>query len=174
MFVVLGVAQAVTKQEKIKPNYFSDSDSVFKYSSAFAFDPFTPFPELLSTTATPKLLSTTPRPRPNSIARRTKQSKSEITDTRNINAETTTATINTTKTQIPNKKVIILRKKKISKKTKRKSYENLISNRGFNFTSASVSREETLDKNGTVHGVYSYKDATGKHLVKVFILKGAF
>ena len=80
----------------------------------------------------------------------------------------------TTKTQIPNKKVIILRKKKISKKTKRKSYENLISDRGFNFTSASVSRQETFDKNGTVHGVYSYKDATGKHLVKVFILKGAF
>ena len=163
-FVVLGVAQAVTKQEKIKPNYFSDTDSVFKYSSAFSVDPFTPFPELLSTTPTPNLLSPTPRPRPNSSARTTKQSQSEITD---FNAET--ATITTTKNKLPNKKVIILRKKKISKKSKKKYPEDLISNRGFNFTADGVSRQETLDKNGTVHGVYSYTDATGEHLVQVFM-----
>merc|ERR1711892_1448195 len=52
VFVVL--ASTAAKQEKINPkfpisNRFS-SDAAFEYSSMFGFNPFTPFPELQSTT----------------------------------------------------------------------------------------------------------------------------
>merc|ERR1712106_63316 len=95
------VPQAAARQEKIRPNsstsrtYFTNTDSVFKYSADFAFDPFTPFPELPSST-----------PAPNS--RRIRTSEKPKT-------ETITELYKIHQTEPPNKKVIILRKKKITK-----------------------------------------------------------
>merc|ERR1711892_1387240 len=64
VFVVL--ASTAAKQEKINPkfpisNRFS-SDAAFEYSSVFGFNPFTPFPELKSTTQRPatRIITTNP------------------------------------------------------------------------------------------------------------------
>merc|ERR1712123_390627 len=96
------VPQAAARQEKIRPNtttssrtYFTNTDSVFKYSADFAFDPFTPFPELPSSTPAPN----------NGRIRTTEKPKTE----------TTTEIYKIHQTELPNKKVIILRKKKIAK-----------------------------------------------------------
>ena len=54
VFVVSGIADA--RQEKIKPNF---SSSTLEYSSIFGFDPFTPFPELQTTTEPSKISTST-------------------------------------------------------------------------------------------------------------------
>ena len=156
MFVVLATTKAATEQEKIKPEfslsnkYFTDSESVFKFSSVFAFDPFTPFPELLSTS-----------PRPITSTRSTKPTKDHKTSTTKENVRTTTT--EATNTLTPSVRILrIPSKKKISNNSNEKFPVDLASNRGFNFTAAGVSRQEVVDREGTVQGVYSYTDTKGQ------------
>ena len=68
MFVVLSTVEGNTGEEKIKHRaYFTDPGYTFEYSQHFAFDPFTPFPELSKYTSGPATTApgpTTPTPEP--------------------------------------------------------------------------------------------------------------
>jgi len=68
VFVVLVLAEAAARQEKIKPKSFNSNSAapgprpVFQYSSLFGFDPFTPFPEHQPTTLAPTTTTTSTPP----------------------------------------------------------------------------------------------------------------
>jgi len=144
MLVVLALAKADTKQEKIKSSnsladdFFSSGNSVFEYSSDFAFDPFTPFPDW--TTTTTRALSTTERGK-----------------SRSLTTKTTTLTTTTRSTTESSKRRKKLRKKFVSKKKTQQPVEVEV-----NFNGGGVARQEEIDERGNVRGEYSYTDPRGE------------
>ena len=81
VFVVLSAVEGNTGEEKIKHRaYFTDPGYTFEYSQQFAFDPFTPFPELSKNTpgpTTPKPVPTTPSTGPTTPVPRRKSAAPE-------------------------------------------------------------------------------------------------
>ena len=144
MLVVLALAKADTKQEKIKSSnsladdFFSSGNSVFEYASDFAFDPFTPFPDW--TTTTTRALSTTERGK-----------------SRSLTTKTTTLTTTTRSTTESSKRRKKLRKKFVSKKKTQQPVEVEVK-----FNGGGVARQEEIDERGNVRGEYSYTDPRGK------------
>merc|ERR1711915_419364 len=144
ILVVLALAKADTKQEKIKSSnsladdFFSSGNSVFEYSSNFAFDPFRPFPDL--TTTTTRALSTT------------KRGKS-----RSLTTKTTTLTTTTRSTTESIKSRKKLKKKFIPKKKTQQPVQTEV-----NFNGGGVARKEEIDERGNVRGEYSYTDPRGE------------